>query len=168
MARHREYNEQIRNWIDFALSRNDVAYLSNVIHVGWNERFTCKFADAAYKSRPPRGRIRISPKIWERAMPEQRREVIVHETAHIVAYHLHGTGIKPHGVEWRQAMANCGVEPEVTHDINLLGINVFHVRDCPKAERCCVSRRDFAGLKRGGHLHCTICGMRVESASVET
>lgn len=160
--------QQIREWIDFALNRNDVEYLSSMIQVQWNKKFTLKFADAGYGVCPPRGRIRISPMIWERATPEQRRETIIHEACHIVAFHLNGLDIKPHGVEWRQAMANCGVEPEVTHKIDLAGINFFHVRDCTKIERCHVSRRDFAALKRGQLLHCTICGMRVDDGSIET
>lgn len=160
-------SERIREWIDFALDRNNVGYLSSMIRVRWNKRFTRKFADAAYGTCPPRGRIRISPMIWERATPEQRRETIIHETCHVVAYHLHGLAIKPHGVEWRQAMDNCGVEPVRCHNIPLIGINHFQVLECPKAERCHVSRRDYASLQRGGLLFCSICGMRVSCPSIE-
>ena len=159
--------EQIHEWVEFALERNDVGYLSNMIRVRWNKRFIRKFADASYGNCPPRGRIRISPMIWERADPEQRRETVIHETCHIVAYHLHGLAIKPHGIEWKSAMANCGVEPVVTHNIDPVGISFFHVRDCTKAVRCHVSWRDFAALKRGGLLHCTICGMRVNDNAIE-
>ncbi|MEW4453034.1 SprT-like domain-containing protein [Bremerella sp. JC817] len=160
-------SEMIRDWLDFALGCNDVSCLSSMIRVRWNKRFTRKFADAGYGTCPPRGRIRISPMIWERATREQRRETLIHEACHIVAYHLHGLAIKPHGIEWRQAMVKCGVEPVVTHNIDLVGINFFHVRECTKANRCHVSRRDFAALKRGGLLQCTICGMQVDAASIE-
>jgi len=161
--------EQIHEWIEFALERNDVGYLSNMIRVRWNKRFITKFADAGYGACPPRGRIRISPRIWERATQEQRRETVVHEACHIIAYHLHGLAIKPHGIEWQQAMANCGAEPVRCHNIPLIGINHFHVRECPKtkADRCIVSRRDFTALKRGGMLWCSICGMRVNDEAIE-
>ena len=161
--------QQIHDWIDFALDRNEVNYLSNMIRVRWNKRFVRRIADAGYISNPPRGIIRLSPLIWERASEAERRETIIHEACHIVAFHLHGTEIKPHGIEWRQAMVNCGVEPIRCHDIPLIGINRFHVQDCPKAEadRCYVSRNKLAGLKRGQLLHCTICGMRVDQESIE-
>jgi SprT protein len=106
--------------------------------------------------------------IWERATLEQRRETIIHEACHIVAYHLHGLAIKPHGTEWKLAIAKCGIEPVVTHNIDLAGINFFHVRECKKQDRCHVSRQDFAALKRGVLLHCTICEMRVNDVAIET
>ncbi|WP_013627514.1 SprT family zinc-dependent metalloprotease [Rubinisphaera brasiliensis] len=167
MTKRETDSERIREWIDFALERNDVGYLSNMIRVRWNKRFIRKFADAGYGICPPRGRIRISPMIWERATPEQRRETIIHEACHIVAYHLHGLAIKPHGVEWRRAMESCGVEPVVTHNVDLVGINSLFVRECPQSSRCYVSRRKLAALKRGELLHCTICGRRVDDKAVE-
>ncbi len=134
---------EIHEWIDFALDRNEVNYLANMIRVHWNKRFIRKFADAGYIVNPPRGIIRLSPLIWERASDTERRETIIHEACHIVAFHLYGTEIKPHGIEWRQAMANCEVEPVRCHSIPLIGINHFHVRECPKAEanRCSITAR---------------------------
>lgn len=159
---------QIHDLINFALDRNEVGYLSNLIRVRWNKRFVRRFADAAYGTHPMRGIIRVSPLIWERASELDRRETIIHEACHIVAFHLHGNGIKPHGTEWKQAMANCGVEPVRCHTVPLFGINRFHVKDCPQADRCYVSRNKLAELKRGQLLHCTICGMRVEQESIES
>jgi len=163
--------QQIHDWIEFALDRNEVSYLSNMIRVRWNKRFIRKFAEAAYGANPIRGIIRISPVIWERASEADRRETIIHETCHIAAFHLNqGKAITPHGVEWRQAMAKCDVEPVRCHNISLIGINRFHVRECPKPkdDRCYVSRLVFREMKRDGTmLHCTICGMRVESEHIE-
>lgn len=159
--------EQIHDWIGFACDQNGVSYLACHIRVRWNRRFTRRFADASYRTCPLRGRIRISPMIWARATPEQRRETVIHEACHVVSYHQHGPTIKPHGMEWRQAMLACNVEPVATHNIDLTGINSFFVRECPKEVRCHVSRRDFAGLRRGQLLHCTICGMRVDDKAIE-
>ena len=158
---------EIREWIDFTCECNEVSYLATHIVVRWNRRFTRRIADASYRTCPLRGRIRISPMIWERATLEQRRETVIHESSHIVAYHLHGLGIKPHGVEWKTVMKTCGVEPVVTHRIDLKGINKFLVRNCSKPDRCHVSSRDFASLKRGNLLHCTLCGMRVDDKAIE-
>ncbi|OYW16442.1 MAG: hypothetical protein B7Z55_14180, partial [Planctomycetales bacterium 12-60-4] len=143
-TQERDTMQQIRDWIDFAFDRNDVSYPSIMIRVRWNKQFVNKFADAGYGRNPPRGIIRIGTRIWERATEIERRETIIHEACHIVAFHLHGTEIKPHGIEWRQAMENCGVEPVRCHDIPLIGINHFHVRECPKSDkdRCIVSLKD--------------------------
>lgn len=159
---------QIHEWIGEALDRNEVGYLSNLIRVHFNNRFVRRFADAQFRTNPIRGIIRVSPLIWERASEFDRRETIIHEACHIVAFHLHGNEIKPHGMEWKQAMANCGVEPIRCHTIPLVGINRFYVRDCPKveADRCYVSRRMLASLRRGQLLHCTTCGIRVDYKSV--
>ncbi len=44
-------------------------------------------------------------------------EVVPHEVAHLVAYSDYGTGIRPHGLEWKQIMREVyGLEPNVTHD----------------------------------------------------
>jgi len=168
--RHLTDSEMIRDWLDFALDCNDVSYLSSMIRVRWNKRFLTKFADAGYGSCPPRGRIRISPRIWVRASETERRETIIHEACHIVAFHLHGIEIRPHGIEWRQAMGNCGIEPVRCHNIPLIGINHFHVRECPKPnkDRCIVSRRDFGLMRKSDYtLHCTLCGLAINAEKVE-
>ncbi len=161
---------RIHDWIDFALGCNEVNYLSNMILVRWNKRFIRRFADAGYIPVPPRGIIRLSPFIWERASEKERRETIIHEACHIVAFHLHGTQIKPHGKEWKQAMANCEVEPVRCHNIPLIGINRFRVRECPKPneDRCYVSRRKLGEMRRNGTLlHCVTCGLQVGQESIE-
>lgn len=162
---------QIHEWIDFALDRNEVNYLSNMIRVRWNKRFVRRFADAGFIANPPRGIIRLSPLIWEHATETERRETIIHEACHIASFHLHGTEIKPHGIEWRQAMANCEVKPDRCHNIPLIGINQFYVRECPKAEadRCSISRRKLGDMKRNGTLlHCLTCGLQVDHESLES
>ncbi len=162
--------QQIREWIDFALDRNDVGYLSNMIRVRWNKRFIRKFADAMFGKSPPRGIIRLSPRIWERATETERRETIIHETCHVVAFHLHGIEIKPHGAEWKEAMANCGVEPVRCHNIPLVGIALFPVLGCPKpkTDRCIVSRKDFGLMKKSDYtLHCTLCGLAITAERIE-
>lgn len=162
--------QQIREWIDFTLQQNGVSYLSNMIRVRWNKRFVKKFADAGYGRNPPRGIIRLSPRIWVRATETERRETIIHEACHLVCFHLNGTEIKPHGIEWRQAMVNCGVEPVRCHNIPLIGINHFHVRECPKptVDRCIVSRRDFGLMRKSDYtLHCTLCGLAITAERIE-
>ena len=158
---------KIYSWIEFACEKNDTLYLASHIRIKFTPRFTRKFAEAGYGIRPLRARIRISPMIWQRATPKERFETIIHEACHIVAFHLYGVDIKPHGVEWRQAMKNCGVEPMIYHNISLVGINKFYIRDCPKEDRCFVNKRNLDKLRKGGLLHCTICGKRIDADSIE-
>ena len=40
-------------------------------------------------------------------------EVMCHELAHVVAVHLHGTSVKPHGKEWQELVRLAGFEPTV-------------------------------------------------------
>ncbi|QDU96226.1 SprT family zinc-dependent metalloprotease [Lignipirellula cremea] len=162
--------EQIYEWIEFACDSNEVGYLTSIVRVKWNKRFTRRFGDALIGYNPLLARIRLSPLIWQNASDSERRETVIHETCHIVAWHLHGTKIKPHGVEWRQAMEQCGVEANRCHNIPLIGINHFHVRECPKAklDRCIVSRQDFGLMKKTDYtLHCTLCGLAVTLDQIE-
>ena len=158
---------QIYDWIEFACGRNDVSYLTSLITVEWNNRFVRRIADATLFSHPLRGRIRIGPKIWQRADETQQRETIIHEACHIVAFHPCGLNIKPHGAEWKQAMRKCDLDPNTKLDLNLVGISWFRVRDCPRDERCHVSRKKLGELRRGERLRCTICGMSVDAKAIE-
>lgn len=162
--------ERIAAWIETACRANAVPDIAEIIEVRWNRRFTRRFGDAGIRLDPFRARIRLSPLIWSRASEEERRETVMHETCHIVAWHQHGVAIKPHGSEWKQAMRNCGLKPTVYHKIALIGISQFPVRTCPKpeAERCFVSRRRLSRLLRGDMLHCITCGQRIGAAAIET
>ena len=162
--------QEIREWIDFACEQNGVgAYLPTLIEVKWNRRFTKRIGDAGYSDHPLRAIIRLSPWIWERASNTQRRETIIHETCHIVAWHSYGRAIQPHGPQWKLAMRKCGVAPAVYHTIDLVGINKFPVQNCPKPteSRCFVNRRALGSLRRGKSLFCTKCGLRVDLEAVE-
>jgi SprT protein len=41
-------------------------------------------------------------------------ETLCHEVAHLAAYHLHGSRIKPHGREWKSLLKAAGFEPQAT------------------------------------------------------
>lgn len=158
---------RIYEWVEFACDRNEASYLTSLISIEWNNRFITRLADGALFVNPLRGRIRIGTKYWERASDSQKRQTIIHEACHIVAFHQHGLDIKPHGHEWKHAMRKCGVDPEVTTDFDLAGISWFYVRDCPRDERCHVSRKKLGELRRGELLGCTICGMSVDAEAIE-
>lgn len=47
--------------------------------------------------------IALSERAWARATPDEREDTVRHEVAHVVAWHRHGLGIRPHGREWLAA-----------------------------------------------------------------
>ena len=47
------------------------------------------------------------------------RRTVPHEVAHVVARHLFGRRIKPHGPEWRQVMVLFGADPSRCHDYDI-------------------------------------------------
>lgn len=44
------------------------------------------------------------------------QDTLVHEFAHLLAYHRHGRSGTGHGAPWQQAMRDLGAKPEVYHD----------------------------------------------------
>lgn len=161
----------IYEWVRFACSKNDVPELAARIEVFWNRLFTRRLGDAVYSKRIQRGRIRLSVPLWGRCSETQKRETTIHEACHVVVGYKFWNDIakiKPHGKEWRDAMKRCGVQPNVYHNIDRVGFAYFFVRDCEKSgdDRCRVSRRDRRKLQAGELLHCSICGLRVDSKQV--
>ena len=95
-------DRHIRKWIRFACDSNEVDELAQVIVVEWNPRFTRRLEDAAYSSITYRARIRLSIPLWPRATEEDRRETVIHETCHLIAFYKFGQVAAPHGSEWRR------------------------------------------------------------------
>lgn len=64
------------------------------------------------RCRASSGEIRIASFLLE--APESLvREVVGHEVAHAAAVELHGSGVRPHGPEWKALMSAAGLEPRV-------------------------------------------------------
>ena len=82
-----EDDRHIRQWIRLACDSNGVSELAQVIVVEWNPRFTRRLGDAGYSSTTYRARIRLSIPLWPRSTEEDRRETVVHEACHIIAFY---------------------------------------------------------------------------------
>jgi len=59
------------------------------------------------------GRIGLSAIILD--TPEKLRQTLLHEYAHLLAVDRHGQNAANHGVYWKQAMIDLGLEPKVRH-----------------------------------------------------
>ena len=111
----------IQEWVSFACEANGVPELAQVIVVEWNARFTRRMGDALYSPSTFRARIRLSIPLWGRASEQDRRETVIHEACHLVVYYKNCNAAQ-HGPEWREAMRNCGVEPQRTHSVDRTGL----------------------------------------------
>ena len=59
------------------------------------------------------GTIGLSAMILD--TPEKLRLTLLHEYAHLLAYDRHGRKAANHGIYWKQAMLDLGLEPKVRH-----------------------------------------------------
>jgi SprT protein len=161
----------VRPWIRFACERNGVPGLAQVIVVEWSRRFTRRMGDAFYSPTTFRARIRLSLPLWGRASAKDRKETVIHETAHIIAFYKDGNAAC-HGSMWREAMLNCGVEPARTHSVDRTGLTRrqrrFILYDCPNETKCRIGARVFNRVRRGAGLSCKVCGLHLDrTASIE-
>lgn len=62
--------------------------------------------------RPAQAEIVVASWLFE-ATDQLREEVVWHEAAHAAVYLLHGPGVRPHGLEWRDLMTKAGFKPRV-------------------------------------------------------
>jgi SprT protein len=166
-----EEDRHIRSWIRFACDSNHVDELAQVIVVEWNGRFTRRLGDAAYNSITYRARIRLSLPLWPRATEEDRRETVIHEACHLIAFYKHGQ-VSAHGSEWKAAMKNCGVEPLRLHTVDRSGLTRrqkrFILLDCPNHgldRKCRCTIREHNMLRRGVEMWCKVCGLHLNRES---
>ncbi|MFC4992868.1 SprT-like domain-containing protein [Rubritalea tangerina] len=92
------------------------AKFARSVSVGWNKRMRSTAGRAFW----PEARVELNPKLLSISLEEVRR-TLLHELAHLLAYHRCGRRrIAPHGVEWQQACADLGIPGErATHQLAL-------------------------------------------------
>jgi SprT protein len=66
--------------------------------------------------------VRYNPELLIRNPEDFLASTVPHETAHLVAFHLFGPRIKPHGHEWQSIMRLLGAEPRRCHDYDTDGL----------------------------------------------
>lgn len=135
-------------WVGQTLEKLGRLDLIHDLSVGWSSRFTSAMGKASIKrgnkirivmntpslegyrvekKTPTRGMsIRFSEPLWPRASPRDRRETVIHEVCHIVAFQIaweQGRKIRGHGPEWKALMRRCGIEPSRTHSIDNAGLS---------------------------------------------
>jgi SprT protein len=161
----------IKEWIWFACQRNDAEELAQAIIVEWNPRFTRRLGDGIYSPVTFRARIRLSLPLWPRASEKDRRETVIHEACHCIVGYKHGV-VAPHGLEWKAAMRNCGVEPLRHHNVDRTGLarrqRLFILLDCPNEgleRKCRIRSKEFNLLRQGKWFVCKVCGLNLSRES---
>jgi SprT protein len=164
-------DRHIREWIRFACDCNEVPELAQAVLVEWNRRFTRRLGDAAYNSITFRARVRLSTPLWPRASENDRRETVIHEACHLITFYKFGQ-VAQHGLEWKEAMRNCGLQPERTHSVDRTGLarrqRRFILLDCPSQghdHKCRMGVREFNLVQRGTVMECKKCGLVVRRES---
>lgn len=86
--------------------------LAGQVVVVWNRRMRTAAGRAFYQN----NRIELNPKLQTLPGSDSAREVedtFLHELAHLVAFNRNRRKrIQPHGIEWKQACADLGIEGE--------------------------------------------------------
>ena len=150
-------HEQVEQWIQYACDMNNMPELADEITYDFRNGMT-KTAGLAYRQAKY---ITFSTILWNRATQEERKQLVVHETCHIVACEKYN--VEPsHGKEWQQCMANANVIAEQYHTINRDGLRRVNI----KYECQCGCTRVFVGDKkaaqvRQGNLECQRCGTTI-------
>lgn len=106
-----------------------------------------------------RGGLRFNPVLLDENRCAFFDEVIPHEMAHWLVFHLaDGTRLKPHGREWKAVMLDLfGLKPKVTHRFN-----VARAQPAPYRYRCgCrdhqLTPRRHALVVKGRRYRCRHC-----------
>lgn len=106
-----------------------------------------------------RGGLRLNPVLLEENRAAFFTDVIPHEMAHWLVFHLaNGPRLKPHGHEWKTVMRDLfGLPPRVTHRLD-----VSRARSAPYCYRCRCGEHYFtpqrhAQRRKGRRYRCRQC-----------
>ena len=105
--------------------------------------------------------IRLNRELLEKYTADFIDQTIPHEFAHLVAYQVYGSRIKPHGKEWKSVVLALGAKPVRTHSYEATPtrrLKRFRYQcDCPDSLYEITSVRHNRILR--GHIYlCKKCG----------
>ncbi|ABE58221.1 MULTISPECIES: SprT family zinc-dependent metalloprotease [Chromohalobacter] len=110
-----------------------------------------------------RGGLRFNPVLLRENRQAFMEDVVPHEMAHWLVFHLDGPPTRPHGHEWRTVMQRLyGLPPRTTHRFD-----VSRASPAPYVYRCgCdtehrFSARRHARARRGTAYRCRYCRQRL-------
>ena len=87
-------------------------------------------------------------------------QTVPHEVAHLIAFAVHGRGIRPHGHEWQAVMHHLGAEPRRCHNFAVDDLPTRRIRrfdyHCPCRAHQLTSTRHHRALA-GQTYYCVAC-----------
>ena len=119
MREEEQIRQALHSMLEEAMQRLEElsgATFASKVNVVWNSRMRSTAGRAFW----PEAKVELNPKLISISLEEVRR-TLLHELAHILAYHRCGRmRIAPHGEEWQIACADLGIPGErATHSLPL-------------------------------------------------
>lgn len=118
---------------------------------------------SAGQAHPGRGGLRFNPVLLVANQTAFLTEVVPHEMAHWMVFHLDGSaGMKPHGKEWQTMMREVfGLPPRVTHRFDIRHAQPRpHPYGCACTTHWLTPQRHARARKGCGYL-CRQCGQKL-------
>lgn len=126
--------------------------------------FSNRLRKSAGRVRPKAGIVTLHAKLIT-APRSVVLEVLCHEAAHVAAYLLHGSRVKPHGSQWRALVQAAGYQPSTSLRSRWLPPPAPAPSSSRRHHyRCPVCQADYFVRRRNSHLHCTPC-LRVRATA---
>ncbi len=115
------------------LTKCNTSNIFHLVEINFSTRMTRSLGNVCYsevESGPYKGmiinaHIGLSEILWPFINQAERRNTIIHEVCHLVAFHNYGLNIKAHGKEWKRYMGLCNLPPDIYYTLELLNRNAY-------------------------------------------
>lgn len=122
------------------------------IDVSFSRRFRSRLGRAA----PAAGTITLHAAL-STAPRSLLHEVLCHEAAHVAAYRLHGTDVRPHGPEWADLVRRAGYKPNIRLRAKLPGFSQPRRATCSYEHLCPLCQVVRIAGRRMRRWRCQAC-----------
>ena len=146
----------IKSNIQLTCERNNVSELCNKIQYQFVHKIQNAFSQCYVKAML----IEFSQALWDKATLDQKKNAVVHETAHIVTFYKYGKVNDNHGREWVKCVERAG---ETAHVLYCAENENLPVVGCLCKKRT-IERAELDELKNNVYI-CKGCGTAVRVLS---
>jgi len=106
-------------------------------------------------------------RLWGRASYLDRRQVIIHETCHLICFYKYNADMG-HNQIWKNMMVRCNAEPERYHNVNVDGMrNKYNKKLYEVRCECSIYTVDSHQLyyMKKNNNRCVMCKSEIDSSS---
>lgn len=170
-------NTEIEDLIAFACDRCQCPELVDRIEYSFTRRFrriagraTCSFTSGHLI----RGRLQFCEKSWPTLNRRGKRNVVIHETCHVIHAWLYGRGDADHGLNWKRLMLRC--DASTADHVLTCELKVQHCKPAPHqlpglvvAYCGCTGRKKLPiwqanRMRQGQRFFCDVCRRSIRLA----